>query len=186
MSNKPTYWTRSLDSLVFYYLESWRASISDPSSTHYLTQIELYQRHMTTSVFKIAVGADLSSGISKSSRQNPVNPTLKHKIAKAFLDALYAFLDGLVLLASDESPISTGKMLDMETPTLTGSNPLEQLDLRNGVSHSIAKRVQATLCHDAGRPNAMRHFKFEPLIQSCHTQHVKSAGKCSGRCGPWW
>jgi exocyst complex component 2 len=59
-----------------------------------------------------------------------------HKIAKAFLDALYAFLDGLVLLASDESPISTGQMLDMETPTLTRSNPLEQLDLKNGVSHS--------------------------------------------------
>lgn len=67
-----------------------------------------------------------------------------HKIAKAFLDALYAFLDGLVLLASDESPISTGQMLDMETPTLTGSNPLEQLDLKNGVSPTPIQRVRAT------------------------------------------
>jgi exocyst complex component 2 len=100
---------------------------------------------MTTAAFRIAAGPDLSSGISKSSRQNSVNPTLKHKIAKAFLDALYVFLDGLVLLASDESPISTGKILDMETPTLTGSNPLEQLDLRNGVSYFFAKRVRGTL-----------------------------------------
>ena len=65
-----------------------------------------------------------------------------HKIAKAFLDALYAFLDGLVLLASDDSPISSGQMLDMETPTLTGSNPLEQLDLKNGVSHTSTQRIR--------------------------------------------
>ncbi|KAK2461007.1 hypothetical protein APHAL10511_006948 [Amanita phalloides] len=122
-------WLR--DALIFYYLESWKASANDPSSTHYLTQIELYQRHMTTAAFKIAVGADLPSGTSKSKR-NAVNPIFLHKIARAFSDALYAFLDGLVLLASDESPIASEKMLDMETPTLAGSNPLEQLDLKNG------------------------------------------------------
>ena len=94
---------------------------------------------MTTAAFKIAIGADLSSGTSKSSRHSPTNQIFVHKIAKAFLDALYAFLDGLVLLASDESPIAVGKVLDVETPALTGTNPLEQLDLKNGVSHPIPK-----------------------------------------------
>ncbi|KAF8634820.1 hypothetical protein AX17_004072 [Amanita inopinata Kibby_2008] len=123
-------WLR--DAAIFYYLETWRASANDPSSTRYLVQIELFQRHMTTVAFKIAIGADLSSGSSKPARQNPINQTFVHKIAKAFVDALYAILDGLVLLASDESPIAKKKMLDMETPSPAGSNPLEQLDLTNG------------------------------------------------------
>ncbi|KAF8633062.1 hypothetical protein AX15_001537 [Amanita polypyramis BW_CC] len=123
-------WLR--DALIFYYLESWRANTSNSTSTHYLVQIELYQRYMTTAAFKIAVGADLSSGASKSSRHSPMNQIFVHKITKAFLDVLYAFLDGLVLLASDESPIVAGKVLDVDTSALTGTNPLDQLDLKNG------------------------------------------------------
>ena len=128
---------RILDAIIFYYLESWTADTSDPSWTRYLTQIELFQRHMTTAAYKIAVRADQPSGSSKSNRQGPVNQTVMQKIAKAFLDGLYALLDGLVLLASDESPIVTGKMLHIETATATGSNPLDQVDLKNSVGFTI-------------------------------------------------
>ncbi|KIL63509.1 hypothetical protein M378DRAFT_164391 [Amanita muscaria Koide BX008] len=119
------------DALIFYYLETWRTSTSDPSWTHFLTQIEFFQRHMTTAAYKIAAGVDQSPGSSKSSRQHSPSQVFIQKITKAFVDGLYAILDGLVLLASDEAPIAVGKMLDVESTTLNGSNPLEQVDLTN-------------------------------------------------------
>ncbi|KAF5383308.1 hypothetical protein D9615_005002 [Tricholomella constricta] len=125
-------WLR--DAKLFYYLETWIASPTDMSATRYLDQIELFQRQLTTAAFKLAGGVDLSaSSLAKPSKQNPVPQAFISKITKAFLDALYAFLDGLVLLASNESPIVTGKMqvTDM-APAATGPNPLELLDLHDG------------------------------------------------------
>lgn len=98
--------------------------------------MEHFQRHLTTAAFKLAGGVDLSSSVSLSKpvKQNPVPQVFVTKITKAFLDALYAFLDGLVLLASDESPIVTGKILAKEESS--GANHLDLLDLSNGVSGS--------------------------------------------------
>ncbi|KAJ6486945.1 exocyst complex component sec5 [Mycena sanguinolenta] len=128
-----TSWLR--DANLFYYLEEWIASPQDASATHYLTQMELFQRQVTTAAFKLAGGVDLasSSSLSKTVRQNPIPAAFVSKITKAFLDALYAFLDGLVHLASDESPIVTGKMPRTEAAGGPGGpNPLELLDMRDG------------------------------------------------------
>jgi exocyst complex component 2 len=97
--------------------------------------MELFQRHVTTAAFKIAGGIDLSSNVSvtKTIKQNTVAPAFLSKITKAFLDALYAFLDGLVHLASDESPIITDNMRLAKSSTVTGTNPLDLLDLTDGV-----------------------------------------------------
>lgn len=95
--------------------------------------MELFQRHVTTAAFKIAGGVDLSStALSKPVKQNPIATAFVSKITKAFLDVLYAFLDGLVLLASDESPIVTGKR-PIADPATVGTNPLELHDLVDGV-----------------------------------------------------
>ncbi|KAH7926246.1 hypothetical protein BV22DRAFT_1087398 [Leucogyrophana mollusca] len=122
-------WLR--DANIFYYLETWTATSTDPSVTQYLSQIELFQRHITTTAFKVAGGIDLSASTTalKTIKQNIVTPTLLAKITKAFLDALYAFLDGLVHLASDESPIATGNKAVSTHATMSGGNPLELLDL---------------------------------------------------------
>ncbi|KAH7915050.1 exocyst complex component Sec5-domain-containing protein [Hygrophoropsis aurantiaca] len=122
-------WLR--DSNIFYYLETWTATSSDPSITQYLSQMELFQRHVTTSAFKIAGGIDLSANSTalKTIKQNTIPPAFMRKITRTFLDALYAFLDGLVHLASDESPIATGKKPISVHAAITGSNPLELLDL---------------------------------------------------------
>ncbi|KAF7349307.1 Exocyst complex component SEC5 [Mycena sanguinolenta] len=127
-----TSWLR--DANLFYYLEEWIASPLDASATHYLTQMELFQRQVTTAAFKLAGGVDLAgaaSSLSKPVRQNPIPAAFVSKITKAFLDALYAFLDGLVHLASDESPIVTGKMPRTEAAGGPGANPLELLDMRD-------------------------------------------------------
>ncbi|KAJ7145330.1 exocyst complex component sec5 [Mycena crocata] len=127
-----TSWLR--DANIFYYLEEWIASPTDNSATHYLTQMELFQRHVTTAAFKIAGGVDLATAsISRPVKQNPIPVAFVSKITKAFLDALYAFLDGLVHLASEESPVVTGKMpLTEAAGGPGGPNPLELLDMLDG------------------------------------------------------
>jgi exocyst complex component 2 len=100
--------------------------------------MQQFQRHLTTTAFKLAGSIDLSSSVSLSKpvKQSPVPQIFVTKITKAFLDALYAFLDGLVLLASDESPIVTGKTLSKEENP-SGTSHLDLLDLSNSVSLSI-------------------------------------------------
>lgn len=105
-------------------------------TTHYLSQMELFQRHLTTAAFKIAGGVDLSStSLAKIQKQNPVPQAFVSKITKAFMDSLYAFLDGLVLLASDESPIVIGKLPSVDMSNTPTPNPLDQLDLMDSVSN---------------------------------------------------
>lgn len=86
------------------------ANPSDRTTTMYLDQIEAFQKHLTTAAFKISGGVDLSSNsvAPKMAKQNAIAPVFVSKITRSFLDALYAFLDGMVHLASDESSISAG------------------------------------------------------------------------------
>ena len=88
---------------------------------------------MTTYAFKIAGGVEASSSATRPLKQHPIPPSFVSKIAKGFLDALYAILDGLVLLASDESPIVHGKRPDISNAVQMGLNPLELLDLTDSV-----------------------------------------------------
>ncbi|KAK7036624.1 Exocyst complex component S5 [Paramarasmius palmivorus] len=127
-----TVWMR--DANLFYHLESWLPSPSDPSATHYLTQMELFQRHVTTAAFKLAGGVDLSSSsLTKPLKQNPIPSAFVSKITKAFLDVLYAFLDGLVHLASEESPSASGTRPIAAAATANTTNPVELLDLSEPV-----------------------------------------------------
>ncbi|KDQ60180.1 hypothetical protein JAAARDRAFT_205190 [Jaapia argillacea MUCL 33604] len=123
-------WLR--DANVFYYLETWVASPSDPYTTVYLSHMQLFQRQITTAAFKISGGVDLSTSLSSSkpTKQYPIPAEFMSKITKAFLDSLYAFLDGLVHLASDESPTVAGEgpMAANAGPS-TSTNSLELLDL---------------------------------------------------------
>ncbi|KAI0336755.1 hypothetical protein GY45DRAFT_1315389 [Cubamyces sp. BRFM 1775] len=121
-------WLR--DANIFYYLENWIGSTVDQYTTVYLSQIRTFQKQITTCAFKIAGGVDLSSSGSSSSRptkQNPIPTEFVAKITKAFLDSLYAFLDGMVHLASDESPTTNKNKLapTASTNTVPGTNPLE-------------------------------------------------------------
>ncbi|KAM5533570.1 hypothetical protein V8D89_012786 [Ganoderma adspersum] len=126
-------WLR--DANIFYHLEIWVGSTVDPYTTVYLSQMRMFQKQVTTSAFKIAGGVDLSTAASSSrqTKQNPVAPEFVTKIMKAFLDSLYAFLDGLVHLASDESPTSIAARahLPLQTNSAPGSNPLELVKIED-------------------------------------------------------
>jgi exocyst complex component 2 len=124
------------DANIFYYLETWVANPATPYTTLYLTDIQLFQRQITTDAFKIAGGLDMSSSTnpSKPIKQYQITSDFITKIIKAFLDSLYAFLDGLVLLASEESPISVGKQFTIpDVSTVAGTNPLDLLDISETV-----------------------------------------------------
>ncbi|KZS97149.1 hypothetical protein SISNIDRAFT_406460 [Sistotremastrum niveocremeum HHB9708] len=94
-------WLR--DARIFYYLETWEADPRNMTITLYLSEILKYQKHITTAAFTIAGGLD-TSNLSRGVIQNPIQQEYTRKITKSFLDALYAFLDGLVHLASEETP----------------------------------------------------------------------------------
>lgn len=86
---------------------------------------------MSTAAYKIAGGVEASSSLSKAPKQNAIPQIFVSKITKAFMDALYAFLDGMILLASNESPIAKGLM--SAHIVAEDSSPLESLDLKDGV-----------------------------------------------------
>lgn len=106
----------------------------------YLSHVQLFQRHVTTAAFKLAGGVDLSapnSGASaaRAAKQYPVPQEFVARIVKAFVDSLYAFLDGLVHLASDEGPppVRTGRA-HADIGAVGGTNRLELLNLADMVS----------------------------------------------------
>jgi len=111
---------------------------------------------MTTAAYKIAAGAEAPSGSSsvtklKSSRPPVIPQVFINKISKAFLDALYALLDGLVLLASEESPIVKGLYLSRlkGTESAVELRLHELLDLKDGVSLQLSlTSTQLTVIHD--------------------------------------
>jgi len=89
-------------------LETWALSSSEPYTTEYLSDVYYFQRQVTTWAFKFASGAEAQSSSSSSSRtgRRSIPTGFVNKISKAFLDATYAFLDGLVLLATEGSPVT--------------------------------------------------------------------------------
>ena len=126
-----------VDANIFFHLENWKSNPSEPSTTLYLTEIQTFQRHLTTAAFKLAGGVDLPSASNphKPPRQHIISQEFSSNITKAFLESIYSFLDGLVHLASEESPTShapQAAVIDMGMAP--GSNPLELLDLTETVS----------------------------------------------------
>ena len=125
------------DANIFYHLENWKSNPNEPSTTVYLTEIQTFQRHLTTAAFKLAGGVDLPSASNphKPLKQHVISQELLSNITKAFLETVYAFLDGLVHLASEESPASRAQQAAViDAGMAPGSNPLELLDLTETVS----------------------------------------------------
>ncbi|GAA6006556.1 hypothetical protein JCM10207_004971 [Rhodosporidiobolus poonsookiae] len=113
-------WVR--DAKVFYRLETWRAEPDDPAITAYLRQVAGFQRFMAISAYRVAggseeranalLGASSASGAAGAASRNRQDIDLpsefQKKVQSAFLDGLYAFLDGLVHVAfSDPESIFT-------------------------------------------------------------------------------
>ncbi|SCV68475.1 BQ2448_596 [Microbotryum intermedium] len=105
-------WVR--DAKVFFRLETWYPDPDEPSTTAYLRQVAAFQRFCAISAYRIAGGTEerAQALMGSNASSNPSNqpssrsrsdvslPTeFVKKIQAAFLDGLYAFLDGLVHVA---------------------------------------------------------------------------------------
>ena len=160
-----------LDAKVFHHLETWAPSPSDPSSTLFLSQMELFQRHLTTIAYKIAGGVDLSStSLTNVSKQTPIPAAFITKIIKAFLDALYAFLDGMINLASDQAPPTTMKRAKAGASTsISSANPVDLLDLSDGVRNNLKSFL---LCLSfVGCKASSGPLKFRASFQCHHSEY---------------
>lgn len=71
---------------------------------------------------------------ARAAKQYPVPQEFTGRIVKAFVDAQYAFLDGLVHLASDEGPPARVGPAASDAGAISGANRLELLDLSDMVS----------------------------------------------------
>lgn len=108
-----------LDARAFCYLETWAFSSSEPFTTEYLSDIQFFQRQLTTWALKFASGAEASSSSSRLGRR-PIPNEFVVKITKAFLDATHVFLDGLVQLAEDGSPVTDPEKVPIIDVNTTG------------------------------------------------------------------
>ncbi|KAG1737399.1 exocyst complex component Sec5-domain-containing protein [Suillus lakei] len=122
-------WLR--DANYMYALETFTPDLSTPSTTFYLAYLESFMRHLATSAFKIAggVSADSGSGVLRVAQQGIVPPAFTTKITKAFLDAIYAVLDGLVVLVAEEAPPGVGSIVAAGASEREGKQEL--IDLRD-------------------------------------------------------
>jgi exocyst complex component 2 len=107
-----------LDARAFCYLETWALSSSEPFTTEYLSDIQFFQRQLTIWALKFASGAETSS--SSRLGRRPIPNEFVIKITKAFLDATYAFLNGLVQLAEEGSPVTDPEMIPSVGVNTTG------------------------------------------------------------------
>ncbi|BGP36516.1 Exocyst complex component S5 [Rhodotorula kratochvilovae] len=144
-------WVR--DAKVFYRLETWRPDPDDPAITAFLRQVAAFQRFMSISAYRVAggseeranalLGASSSSSASaggasaaRSRKDIDIPANFQRKVQGAFLDGLYAFLDGLVHVAfSDPETIFTApsgvkkRGLGVEGEEDTGRP--KEVDIRN-------------------------------------------------------
>ncbi|KAG8911204.1 hypothetical protein FRC00_006898, partial [Tulasnella sp. 408] len=114
-------WER--DAHLLNRLETWELNKEVANTTTYLTRIHKFQKHNTTGAYKIATISGSGSGGGRS-QQKMVPPEFTSKITKAFLDCLYAILDGFIPLATEERSES------LTIPTNTGVLDLKDTDVR--------------------------------------------------------
>lgn len=126
-----------------YALESFTPDVSAPFTTLYLANLESFMRHLATSAFKIAGGisTDSGSGVLRATQQNTVPPAFVSKITKAFLDAIYAVLDGFLVLVTEEAPPGVGTIVAAGIPE--GEGKQELIDLRDSVRSFVCSVILA-------------------------------------------
>ncbi|EPQ29151.1 uncharacterized protein PFL1_03438 [Pseudozyma flocculosa PF-1] len=103
------------DAKIFYLLEDWTPNTEEQATTLYLRDMAAFHKSNARQAYHIAGGRDTSLDIGGAgsssgsggggagrSRDLAVPSEFTGRIKAAFLDAIYAFLDGLIQLAFSE------------------------------------------------------------------------------------
>lgn len=91
---------------LFHHLENWEINSQIPGTTLYILKMQALQKHNISLSYRLA-GANDPFSVNKGFSKKTFRPEFASKIIKAFLDALYGFLDGFVHLASDDWKLSS-------------------------------------------------------------------------------
>ena len=134
------------DANLFYHLESWTLESGEPATTSYPSLFELFQRRLIIVTYKIAVATESShvpapftmKGIQNLpvQRKKPRAMSLINKVKKTFMDAIYAFLDGLVLLTTEDF-LSVKELDSMRHLQRTADGLYGLFDMRDAVSDDL-------------------------------------------------
>ncbi|SPO21324.1 related to Exocyst complex component Sec5 [Ustilago trichophora] len=124
------------DAKLFHMLEDWTLNPEEQATTLHLREIAAFHKSNARQAFHLAGGRSASTPVSalEASRktrtaEQPVPPEFTSRIKGAFLDALYAFLDGLVHLAfSDYSPLDPKTSLSVQS---VPGHPGSAVDVRD-------------------------------------------------------
>lgn len=127
------------DAKIFHMLEDWTLNPDEQATTLHLRDIATFHKSNARQAFHLAGGKSASSPVSAlearktRSANQPVSAECTSRIKGAFLDALYAFLDGLVHLAfSEYDPLEPRTALSVQSvPGLPGTSvDVRDLDTR--------------------------------------------------------
>ncbi|KAG8892472.1 hypothetical protein FRB99_002694, partial [Tulasnella sp. 403] len=119
-------WLR--DAQILNHIETWQPNKEIANTTVYLSHIHKFQKNNTSSAYKIATSSGTAEVTGRSVKKT-LSPEFTAKITKAFLDSLYAILDGFVPLAMEEPKQSA--VADMDKHTGPGADASATLDLRD-------------------------------------------------------
>ncbi|EST06642.1 hypothetical protein PSEUBRA_004556 [Kalmanozyma brasiliensis GHG001] len=148
------------DAKLIHMLEDWTLNPDEPATTLHLRDLAAFHKSNARSAFHLAGGRSPSTPVSaleatrKTRSEQPVAPEFTSRIKGAFLDALYAFLDGLVHLAFAEyAPLDPRSALST-LPTGAGE-AVDVRDLDTRVLLSVAN-----LAHLSGTiiPSLVKQF----------------------------
>ncbi|KAJ9476439.1 Exocyst complex component SEC5 [Pseudozyma hubeiensis] len=124
------------DAKLFHMLEDWTLNPDEQATTLHLRELAAFHKGNARQAFHLAGGRSTSTPVSalEASRKNrngeqPVAPEFTARIKGSFLDALYAFLDGLVHLAfSEYSPLEPRTALSVQS---VPGHPGSAVDVRD-------------------------------------------------------
>ncbi len=127
------------DANIFLNLETLVPNPLEPTNKLYLTELQAFQNHLTSTAFKIAGGIGSTAPSAPSSlrpgKQDRIPVEFASKITKSFLDTLYAFLDGMVHLASNDMEVKRPSATQAGARSVRSvPDHMDLLDLTNPVS----------------------------------------------------
>lgn len=95
------------------------------------------------------------------------------------MDTLHALLEGLTVLASDASPIATGKRPVPEAILSMASNSIDLLDLTDSVRVIVHLQLLC-LRQCTEYPNSSGALQFWLPFEGNHPEYAYSIRECSG------
>lgn len=140
------------DAKIFHLLEDWTLNPDEQATTLHLRAIAAFHKSNARQAFHLAGGRSASTPVSaleargkNRAAEQPVASEFTTRIKGAFLDALYAFLDGMVHLAfSEYSPLEPRTALSVQAVPGQPGSSVDVRDLDTRVLLSVTNLAHLT------------------------------------------